>query len=148
MLVLEGRRVSMKSSAAVPCLAADTSRTICLTSPRARRVAALRGKFLIEVSEMHAMTGGRPAHSRPSSAEHRTLSTSFGRREVYRATQCTFIGTTTGDLLKMKLETRFWPVNNGDHQIEALARDLDHLFAEAVHLYQADTHGGQIETRA
>jgi len=99
----------------------------------------LRGKWLIELPEMHA-------YSKAQIDEYKTFMARkveryrepYGHKDVQEPRQCGFMGTTN-KMRYLRDETgnrRSWPLAVGKIGIEALKRDRDQLWGEAVHLFR------------
>lgn len=101
---------------------------------------ALAGAWIVELSELAAMSKSE-AEAVKSFLTRRIdkYRPPYGRHLIEQARRCVFLGTTNESsyLRDATGNRRFWPVEIGTANIEALARDRDQLIAEAVDAYRA-----------
>lgn len=140
-IVLEGRQGSNKSSA-LRAIAGDEYFSDSLPADLSHKDARdhLRGKWIIELSELAQFKRGEIETIKAFlSRRHEQYRPSYGRHEISFPRQCVFAGTTNSDeyLIDHTGNRRFWAVATGDIDLQALKRDRDQLWAEAVARYRA-----------
>jgi predicted P-loop ATPase len=143
MMVLEGPQGILKSKVIKTMALGYVSDTLPdLDSDAIRLSAHLRGKWLIEVSELASISKAEASRLKAFlTTEIEQYIPKFGRMEVREPRQCCFIGTINEDTY-LKDETgnrRFWPVKCGTIDLDGLEAEWEQVLGEAVREYRNGT---------
>jgi putative DNA primase/helicase len=99
----------------------------------------LSGRWIVELAELSAVRRAEVESTKSFITQcEDTYRPPYGRRSVSIPRQCVFLGTTNEAyfLRDRTGNRRWWPVSVGTVDLELLRRDVQQLWAEAVHLYQ------------
>lgn len=139
VLILEGSQGVGKSSAA-RILASEEWFTDALPDVKDKDSRLnLLGNWIVEISELASLKrADAETYKAFFTAQSDRVRAPYGRRWEEFKRQCIFIGTTNSqDYLNDRTgNRRFWPVEVGQCDFKALARDRDQLFAEARFAWQ------------
>jgi len=141
MLVLEGRQ-GLGKSTVFRILAGDEWFGDDLPPVTSKDASTyLRGLWIVEIGEMTAVTRSEIESVKAFlSRQEERYRPPYGRVEVSEPRRCIFAGSTNrADYLRDETgNRRFWPVPTPHLDLDALKRDRDQLWAEAVAAFRAD----------
>jgi predicted P-loop ATPase len=140
MLILEGKQGARKSTVGEILGGEWFSDSLPdIGSDAVRLSQHLRGKWLIEIGELSAMSKTETGALKDFLVrKEEKFTPKYGHMDVVEPRQCVFFGTTNKSTY-LRDETgarRFWPVEAGTIDVIALAEDRDQLLAEAVNAYR------------
>jgi len=135
---LEGAEGTGKSRA-VEVLAGteNFSDQTILTQSEKEQQELVRGVWIFEIAELTGMRRAEVEKIKAfASRTHDRARPAYGRRRVDAPRRCIFIATTNEDeyLKSQTGNRRIWPIQTGTIDIEALRKDRDQLWAEAVEI--------------
>ncbi len=140
MLVLEGSQGLRKSTAIMTLAGKPWFSDVNLNLKNKDSISDMSGKWVLEQGEMNVMTKHDVAELKQFlSRDTDRMRPSYGRKSQDYPRQSVFIGTTNEDIYLKDTSgsRRFWPVAvKSECDIEAIVKDRDQIFAEALALYK------------
>ncbi len=141
MLILEGEQ-GVKKSTTIEILGGEWYTDARLNFADKDSLLIVQGRWIIEMAELEGMNKAETSETKKFLTQHVDLfRPPYGRKLVKYPRRCVFAGTVNLDayLKDDSGNRRFWPVRVTSIDAEALRRDVDQLWAEAVHLYRSGT---------
>lgn len=134
MVVLEGAQGAGKSTA-MSIIGDKYYAEVAIDPNKKDFIGSLQGKFIIEIGELAAFTKSETEHVKQMiSASTDVYRKPYGHEHLDLKRQSIFVGTTNNTQY-LKDETgnrRFWPILTGNIDLEAIKRDREQFFAEAL----------------
>jgi putative DNA primase/helicase len=141
MLILEGEQ-GVKKSTTIEILGGEWYTDARLNFADKDSLLIVQGRWIIEMAELEGMNKAETSETKKFLTQHIDLfRPPYGRKLVKYPRRCVFAGTVNLDayLKDDSGNRRFWPVRVTAIDADALRRDVDQLWAEAVNLYRAGT---------
>ncbi|MFN8704121.1 MAG: VapE domain-containing protein [Rhodospirillales bacterium] len=138
MLILEGEQGIMKSSA-LRVLGGEWFTDERLDFNNKDSLMVLQGRWIVEMAELEGMNKAESSSIKQFIPKRQDLfRLPYGRMLVKKPRRCIFAGTVNHDayLKDDSGNRRFLPIVCTKIDIEALKRDVDQLWAEALHMYR------------
>ncbi|MCL2450341.1 MAG: virulence-associated E family protein, partial [Polyangiaceae bacterium] len=134
--ILEGRQGLKKSSALRVLSGAEYFNDTPLDLNSKDAYTAIQGCWFVELAELDSLMRVEATRAKAFfSSSKDKFRAAYARHETEEPRQCIFVGTTNLDdyLNDPTGARRFWPIHCSRVELEALARDRDQLWSEAVH---------------
>ncbi len=139
MIVLEGTQGRFKSTA-LSIIGGKWFAEIHESVTSKDFFQAIQGKLLIEIAELDAFSRAEVnTIKKVITCQVDRFRASYGRTTQDYPRTCVFVGSTNEEeyLRDATGGRRFWPIRVGAIDLEAIRRDRDQLWAEAVHEFKA-----------
>jgi len=146
IIVLEGPMGTQKSKAIETLAGVENFSDQTILGARDReQQELLAGVWLFEIAELSNIRKTEVEHLKAfASRTHDRARPAYGRTRVDQPRRCVLFATTNDDQYLKTADRRFWPIRTTTIDIEALKRDRDQLWAEAV---QQEREGASIVLR-